>query len=87
MFRISGVQEVGSRCDWTGSVRLKADLTCRGRIAPPQPSLQRADPLCPVHNSASESQPFGIFVYGLRQCRASESFLSDRKYKNRQTDE
>lgn len=71
-----GVQEVDSQCNWSGSSACsKAELTCMGRIAPRQPSPQRADPFCPAHNSASESQSFGIFVYGLRQCRASESFL------------
>lgn len=76
------MQEVDNQCDLSGlSACLKANLTYMGRISLPQPSLQKVGPLCLLHNSASESQSFGIFVYGRRQCHVSESFLSDRDKK------
>lgn len=55
------------------------ELTCMGRIALQQPSLQTAGPLCSVHSAAAESLSTGIFVYGHRRCHVSVSFLCGRE--------
>lgn len=59
--------------------RLKAGLTCTGRIALQQPSLQRAWALCLTRNAVAGSRSSGISVCGPRQCRVSVSSLSGRK--------
>ena len=62
-----------------GGGNLKVDLTCMGRIALPQPSLQRAGPLGSARSAVAGSLSTCIFVYGHRQCRVSVSFLDGRK--------
>ena len=57
----------------------KADLTCTGRIALQQPSLQKVWALCLTRSAVSGSRSSGIFVCGPHRCRVSVSSLSGRK--------
>lgn len=54
---------------------MEADLTCRGRIALPQPSLQRACCFFHLHSAAAESLSCDTSACGRRQFHVCESFL------------
>lgn len=56
-------------------ITAEAELTCRGRTALPQPSLQRACCLFHLHSAAAGSLSFYIFACGRRQFHECEPSL------------